>query len=134
MKTQFVSCLAACGTSLLLAACATPEPVTDAQIAEAIPDHVRTGETRSCLSLTRIDQIDPLTDRIWLVEARDGTVYLNQASSGCSQATSAFTYLRYETPTGQLCRNQIVEVIQQGNDIPAGSCVLGEFERLAPID
>lgn len=116
-----------------LAACATgSQPVTDAQIAEAIPDWTRTGETMNCVGLIHLDEIEPVTERVWLFEMRNGTTYLNVVSSGCNDADSAFTYLTYETPTGQLCSNEIVRVMDQSSDMLSGSCSINEFERLAP--
>lgn len=118
--------LAACGT--------TSQPLTDQDIAEALPDYQRTGETASCLSVTRVDEIDPVTERLWLVETRGGEIYLNQVSRGCNGADSSFNYLSYELPTGQLCRGEIVRVVQATGDFVVGSCSLGEYERLIPAE
>lgn len=132
LKPASISLSAVCG--LLLAACETagPAPVSEADIAEAITDYERTGETQSCLSVVRIDEIDPVTERIWLVELKGGEVYLNTVSSGCSGADSAFTYLLYDIPGSLLCRGEIIRVMEQTSDLPRGSCALGEYERLAP--
>lgn len=120
--------------ALVLAGCATQQPISDEEIAEAIPDYARTGETQSCVSLTRLDHIRPVTDELWLFEMRNGDMYLNQVSRGCNQAASSFTYLQYETAGSQLCRNEIVRVVQQTTDINAGSCGLNDFERLTPVE
>jgi hypothetical protein len=116
--------LAACGTT-------TIEPVSEEAIEQAIPEgYVRTGETQTCLNTTRIEEIDPVGDRVWIVELRGGERYLNVVSPGCDQADSAFTYLFYDVPSAQLCRGEIIQVRQQTANIGAGSCGLGEFERL----
>lgn len=119
--------------ALALGACGTTSaPLSDDDIAEALPNYERTGETETCLSVVRIDEIDPVTDRLWLVETRGGEVYLNQVSPGCNGAASTFTYLSYEIPGTQLCRGEIIRVVEQTSDITRGSCGLGEYERLIP--
>lgn len=91
-----------------------------------------TGESRSCLNLRSIDEIEPLDDSRWLITMRNGDAYLNEVSRGCRQATSNFTYLQYETSAGSLCINEIVRVIDRGSNTFAGACGLGEHQALAP--
>ncbi|TGY88571.1 hypothetical protein E5163_12225 [Marinicauda algicola] len=135
MRTLTSPILAAAG-AFALAGCQTPagtEAPTEEAIAQALPEgYQRTGETESCLNTTRIDEIDAVTDRIWIVETVTGERYVNVVSPGCNQADSAFTYLFYDIPTTQLCRGEIIRVMQQTTDIPTGSCALGAYERLAP--
>lgn len=131
MTAGVAASLAACA----LGACATPE-APEAAVGDVLTaqGYERTGETRTCLSTARIDHIDPITERLWLVETVGGEIYLNQVSPGCHEADSDLTYLFYETGTGRLCENQIVRVFGQAADIQRGACGLGEFERLRPVE
>lgn len=89
----------------------------------------RTGETQSCLRLRRIDHIKPLDERHFLVEA--GTeYYLNTTNSKCSGADGINHRLQYRTTQAQLCRLEIVSVVDNSSGVTVGSCALGDFERL----
>ncbi|WP_270374900.1 MULTISPECIES: hypothetical protein [Marinicauda] len=116
-----------------VSACASTATVDEGEIAQATEGYVRTGETRTCLNPRLIDTIDPVTDSAWRIEMNDGTMYLNIVGGGCNNASSDFTYLQYETPTGQLCRGEIVQVVDSNGGMFAGSCGLSEFERLEPV-
>ncbi|MFW5661005.1 MAG: hypothetical protein ACOC05_06410 [Oceanicaulis sp.] len=122
--------------ALVLQACAAGagmEPEMSPAAAEALSGFTPTGETASCLNTRRIDTIDPLDDRHWLVETVGGERYLNVVGPGCNDADSNFTFLQYDTTTGQLCRGEIVRVIDNGSSTPRGSCGLGDYQRLAPV-
>jgi hypothetical protein len=99
-----------------------------------LADYRVTGATRSCLTLRSIDNIEPLDETRWLITLNNGDAYLNEVSRGCSRATSEFTYLQYETPTGSLCMNEIVRVMDRsGGAMQVGSCGLGRHQALEPI-
>lgn len=93
----------------------------------------QTGETRSCLSTTRIRSITPLDDSRWLVTTRGGETYLNEVSRGCFGASSPFSYIEYRVPGGQLCRGEIVRVVDQSAHMTRGACGLGEYQRLEAV-
>lgn len=123
-------------TAGLIAGCATGESgmSREAEADERLAEFTATGETRSCLSTRRIDQIEPLDDTRWLVTELGGNTYLNEVSRGCSNAARAFTYIEYQTPSGRLCRGEIVRVRDQSTDIVNGSCGLGEYQELEPVE
>jgi len=124
IKTLAVA-LAACSIS---AAAWAQDAETDTPF---IPEgYELTGETRSCLSARRIDKIDPVDRNAWLVTMRSGPDYVTRVSSGCRSATSNFTYLSYQLRGSQLCRGEIIRVVDRGSNMLAGSCGLGEFEEL----
>ena len=52
---------------------------------------------------------------------------------GCSRADSPFTYLSYEVHGSQLCKGDLVRVMDQGSSIAGPGCGLGEYERLTEI-
>lgn len=140
MTRRLMTTLAAAGLLAgFTAACATEGAADRAQArseaADAVlADYTATGETRSCLSTRSIDEIDPLDATRWLVTLRNGDAYLNEVGSGCRAAANDFTYLQYTTPGGRLCANEIVRVRDRGTDMVSGSCGLGQFQALEPID
>ena len=48
-------------------------------------------------------------------------------------AARPFTYISYTVPGAQLCRGEIVRVMDQGTNTVVGSCGIGEFEKLSPL-
>lgn len=90
----------------------------------------RTGETTDCLSGSTIDQIDPITDELFLVRAGLNNYYLNEVNGSCNGAASSFSRLQYARSTSQLCRLQIVTVYDNSTNTFMGSCSLGSFEKL----
>ena len=101
----------------------------------ALEGFERTGETRNCLNTRFIRKIDPIDDTHWRVETRGGDTYLNIVRGSCNDAGSSFTALQYTIPGGQLCRGEIVRVIDIGyGGTTRGACSLGEYEALSPIE
>ena len=98
---------------------------------DVVPEgYERTGEMRNCLSVARIDQIDPITDDVFLIEAGSET-YLNEVGGTCNGASRAGSYLQYKVSGGQLCSGQIIFVKDNGGGgFTRGSCGLGQFELL----
>ncbi|KPP82692.1 MAG: hypothetical protein HLUCCA04_01120 [Oceanicaulis sp. HLUCCA04] len=128
--TGFAVSLAILGTSAMASA---QEPSEAA--AERLAQFERTGETVNCVNLTRLRSIQPLDDSHFLIEMRGGDMYLNVTTGQCNRAASAGTYLQYSTPGSQFCRNQIIDVVDNGGSgMLSGSCALGEFEALTPVD
>lgn len=128
LSTGLVASLAVFGASF---AASAQEP--DAAAAERLAGFERTGETRNCVSLSQVRTIQPLDDRHFLIELRNRETYLNVTLGRCNQAASRNTYLQYSVPANQLCRGEIVNVIDNGpGQFLAGTCGLGDFERLEP--
>ncbi len=103
-------------------------------LTEVLAGFERSGETRSCLSVRNIDQIDPIDDTHWLVTTRGRDTYLTEVGRGCRNADSNFTYLQYRVTIGQLCRGDIVDVVDQGTNMRQGACSIGAYERLTPVE
>lgn len=122
--------IAALSPFAALAACASVAPAELSEKAAAkLADYEKTGESESCISLSRIDQIDPLSDSLFLVRAKGNDYYLNEVSGRCTNAGRSFTRLQYTTSLSQLCRNEIITVVDNQNGFTVGSCSLGAFER-----
>lgn len=128
--TGLAASLAILGTSAMASA---QEPSEAA--AERLAQFERTSETENCVSLRRLRSIQPLDDHHFLIEMRNGDMYLNVVNGRCNRAASAGTYLQYTTSGSQLCRNEIIDVVDNGGaGMLSGSCGLGEFEALTPVD
>ncbi len=127
LKSAVVGLCAAVG----LAACATTqnEPVDTA--AQALLDTLEpTGETRSCIPLSGVRQIRPVTESKFLVRVRVRDYYLSEMNGRCGGATRQQTRLQYRTSLNQLCSNEIVNIIDNTSGIFVGSCSFGVFKEL----
>ena len=120
---------AAC--ALALGACASSGTDDgEDKVAAALAGFEKTGETESCLSLRRIDQIKPLDDRNFLIRVGRKDYYLNEVSGRCSNADGINTRLQYKTALSQLCRNELISVVDNSTGMNIGSCGLGNFQKL----
>lgn len=125
-----IAAMAAAGS-----ACATAgEPEMSDAAAARLAQFEPTGKTRTCMSLTSIRSIDALDDSHFLVEAAGGGYYLNKVSGRCNGAGRPGNRLQYTVSTGQLCRNEIITVIDNSAGFMVGSCGLGSFEKLEEIE
>ncbi len=117
---------------LALSACASAS-VAKGEISESAAKRLaqfeRTGETTNCVGSRRINSITPLDEYNFLVRVGLNSYYLNQVS-GCNGADSSFNRLQYKLHGGQLCRNEIIQVVDNSSGMTVGSCGLGSFERL----
>lgn len=120
--------------AILQTSCATAQPVTDQEIAEALPGYERTGETRNCINLRLLDSTDRVEPRIWVFEMDDGTHYLNVVGEGCARIDEETTFTRFEPLGTRLCEGELVEMVDRTGQFPVGTCALNEFERLEPRD
>jgi len=92
-----------------------------------------TGESRNCVSARSVDTIDPINEQAWLITMRNRDVYLSRPNGACRAATSNFTYLQYNVHGSQICRGEIVRVMDRSTDTVSGSCSFGAFEELSAI-
>ncbi|MGF1543386.1 MAG: hypothetical protein ACFB00_02570 [Parvularculaceae bacterium] len=133
MSIRFNAVIAA-GTALALTACATTtdnEPV-DAAAKKLLDSLEPTGETRQCLNITRVRQIRPVTERLFLVRAGVSDYYRTEIRGRCNGATRQGNRLQYRTAITQICGGQIVQIIDNNSGFTQGSCAFGSFERMAP--
>jgi Family of unknown function (DUF6491) len=89
-----------------------------------------TGDHKTCLGLRQISQIKALDEHNFLVRVGVNKYYLNKVSGRCSGADRTFNRIQYTTTTGQICRNEIISVVDNSTGLINGSCSLGDFERL----
>jgi Family of unknown function (DUF6491) len=99
---------------------------TSARLAE----FEQTGDYQTCLGLRQINQIKALDEHNFLVRVGVNQYYLNKVSGRCNGADNTFNRLQYTTSMSQLCRNEIISVVDNTAGFFVGSCSLGDFERL----
>lgn len=122
----------AIATGMLAAGCATGAGYAGPsdKVAATLAKYERTGETTACLNISRIDSIKALDERHFLVRTGVNSYYLNEPSAGCNGAGRSNQRIQYVLGNAQLCRNQIVTVVDNTSGIISGSCGLGSFEKL----
>lgn len=115
------------------AACATASSNYEMseKVAARLAKFEPTGNVETCLNTTRIQSIDALDDYRLLVRTGVSTYYLNEVSGRCSGAGRAGSRLQYTISTGQLCRNEIIQVVDNTSGFTVGSCGLGSFQELS---
>lgn len=135
MKRLGVLSIGAAG--LALAACVSAN-AGDYEIseraAERLAEFETTGETESCLSLSRIRSLVALDDHHFLVRATGSEYYLNKPSGRCNGAGRPGNRIQYTVHGNQLCRNQIVTIVENSNGFTVGSCGLNSFEKLEKVE
>ncbi|MEZ5921603.1 MAG: DUF6491 family protein [Parvularculaceae bacterium] len=116
---------------ILATGCATTaaSPVNKSAAA-TLAKYEPTGETTSCLSIPSISQMTAVDERTLLVRVGVSTYYVNKLSGRCSGATRVNNRLQYTTSLSQLCRNDILKVVDNSTGIFSGSCGVGSFEKL----
>ena len=137
MKTPWFAAAASAVLAVSASACAASmqgDEGPSEEAAERLAEFDRTGETRNCLQLRRIDSITPLDEKYFLIETNGGDHYLNVVNGRCSNADSSFAFLEYRTSTSNLCANEIVRVRTQNDGGVVGACSLSQYEKLEPRD
>jgi hypothetical protein len=117
---------------VFIAGCATTnaEPVNEAA-AEKLAQYERTGDMTTCLGVRQISSITAVDERTLLVQTGVNDYYVSDLKSDCNGATRNSTRFEYSTSTGQLCRGEIIRIVDNGAGFLTGSCGMGSFERLA---
>lgn len=111
------------------ASAATAGSKSSERAAERLAKFDRTGEMTKCMSTRRISSMTALDDNHFLVKVGPNKYYLNKVSR-CSGAASNFNRIEYRLHGSQLCRNEIIRVVDNSSGMTVGSCGLGSFERL----
>lgn len=117
----------------LLAGCATTtsEPVNDGA-AKRLAGLQRTGEKQTCLSLAVINEITAVDEKTLLIRSGANNWYVSDLGSRCRGVVNQGNRIEYTTSLSQLCRNDILRIVDNANGFLTGSCGMGSFERLAP--
>lgn len=120
------------GALIAFAGCASGprEEEVNKSAAKTLAKYERTGEKTTCLSITQISQIRPVTESTFLVKVRAGDYYVNDISGRCNGATRRATRIEYTTSLNQLCSNEIIRIVDNTTGFQVGGCGLGSFEKL----
>lgn len=114
-----------------IAACASaPNEEVDRSAADQLAQFERTGDVTSCIGLRQISQITPVTESTFLVRVGTAEYYANDVSGRCNGATRNSTRLEYATTLSELCRNELIRVVDNTTGVQIGGCGLGSFEKL----
>lgn len=129
MTTRF---LALAALPLLAVGACAPDPVADAarsqaEIAKA-PAATVLGPGESCINRSQVRRTVVRSDQVVDFEMQGGKVYRNTLQSRCP-GLGWDRSITFETSIDQLCRPQIVYVLQNiGGNLQRGAgCSLGEF-------
>jgi hypothetical protein len=116
----------------LLAGCATAttEPVNEGNAAR-LASLKRTGEKQTCLGIPQINQITAVDEKTLLIRSGANNWFVSDLSTRCRGVVSAGNRIEYATSLPQLCRNDILRIVDNANGFLVGSCGMGSFERLA---
>ena len=119
--------------AVVLGACATavPERVNESAL-RILEAHERTGDTDTCMNLRSISQITAVNERTLLVKSGVSDYYVSDLKSRCSGVTTGFHRIEYTTSLSQLCRGEILRIVDNSSGMMTGSCAMGSFERLEP--
>ncbi|WP_411820179.1 DUF6491 family protein [Hyphococcus formosus] len=124
------------GSAIALSACVSAQAGEDKMSEKAAAElakYEKTGETQTCLSTSRIRSIDPIDDLNFLVHMNNRDVYLNKVSGKCHGASRVGNRLQYTITANQLCRNEIITVVDNSLNTTVGSCGLNSFEELREL-
>jgi hypothetical protein len=107
---------------LLVALCGARTP-DDAE--HALRDRVA-GPPKACITLTRTsDQSRILDDHALIYDGFGSTVYLNRPEN--CPALTPWRAVVTRSPGGQLCRGDIINIVDVTTRADFGGCSLGEF-------
>ena len=111
-------------------ATATTEPVNDSAAAR-LAGMQRAGDKQTCLNLALINEITAVDEKTLLIRSGANNWYVSDLSTRCRGVVSRGNRIEYTTSLSQLCRNDILRIVDNVNGFLTGSCAMGSFERLA---
>ncbi|MCA8888019.1 MAG: hypothetical protein KDA46_04250 [Parvularculaceae bacterium] len=121
------------GGLLAAASCAsTPVERVNEAAAAKLAEFDRTDDVRSCISSRTINSLTAVDESTLLVRVGVNEYYVNDLTSRCNGATGNSNRFEYTTSTSQLCRNDILRVVDNTGGFLTGSCGVGSFVKLAP--
>lgn len=121
--------------SIALAGCAygdadtAPAPIRDKE-AKILEKELRgkvAGEPRNCISNSRNVSSTRISDDTLLYRESGRTVYVNKLRGTCPGLTRGDDIMVVETYSGQLCRGDLIRLVDRTSGIPGPMCSLGEF-------
>ncbi len=107
------------------AAAARRHANAEAELADALKGKTP-GKPVSCVNLRDIRSTKTIGDRTLIYGVNSRLIYRNDPAGGCP-ASGAGRTLVTRTPSNQLCRGDIVRVVDLTAGFDVGSCALGDF-------
>ncbi len=98
------------------------------KLAKALENYQKTGKTRLCVSLTRIDTSRVIDDYTILFLMKGDKAYVNRLPNRCSRLGYEKSF-SYSLSTNQLCNVDLITVFDSSSNIPGPTCGLGKFEE-----
>ncbi len=133
MKTQikrWTAILLGCLVALpVLAVDADKADRTVAPVPQQMAEYSDTGEVSNCLSLVRINRTEVWDDWHILFRMRNGDLWLNALPRKCSRLGREASFM-YENAINQLCKMDIITVLDTSTNIKGPSCSLGDFQKI----
>jgi hypothetical protein len=100
---------------------------TEASLAEQLRGYRPAGPPLSCVNLRQLHGNRSAGEGAIVFRASGGRLYVNRPAAGCPQMQFG-RHLQFRTTTSQICRGEIVTVVEPSFGGDFGSCVLGDFE------
>ena len=85
------------------------------------------GDPVSCISLRHQKNMTVISDDVLLFGASRNakTIFVNKPQAGCRNADRLV--MVYDRPTSNLCRGEIVQLVDNTTGVNVGSCAFSEF-------
>ena len=97
----------------------------EAELADALKDKTA-GKPVTCVNLRDIRSTKTIGDRTLIYEVSSRLAYRNDPEGGCPASAAGRTLIT-RTPSTQLCRGDIVRVVDLTAGFDVGTCLLGDF-------
>lgn len=105
---------------------AEDKPTGEAALAKAVEGR-EAGKPVSCVSMTQLRGSDSIRGTAIVYRSAGSTLYVNRPKGGSSEQLDRDTILVTQTPTGQLCRNDVVNLVDRMTGFQRGFVILGDF-------
>jgi hypothetical protein len=100
---------------------------TRASLSQQLEGYDPAGPPLSCVNLRQLHGNRSAGDGAIVFRASGGRLYVNRPAAGCPQMQFG-RHLQFRTTGSQICRGEIVTVVEPSFGGDFGSCVLGDFE------
>ena len=125
MKQIFILALAGLAGGCMDAEPVAPSAADSARLADALEGRVA-GTPVDCVSQRDLRGNRSAGEGAIIFDGPGDLIYVNRPPAGCPTLDSG-RFLVTNTPSGRLCRGDIVTVADSAGGIQYGSCGLGEF-------
>lgn len=105
---------------------AAPSAQAQSRLAQLLGGKVA-GAPQSCLPSWRSQDMVVIDDSTIIFRESGSRVWLQKPQNPCDRLGTSTTALVTRTPTNQLCRGDIAQVIDPTINVATGSCVMGDF-------